>query len=59
MLNFSVYSWIRIDFGIMTPTRPSTVNVHKVAFVFANPLNIQLIELFVVIIILRIYCGYF
>ena len=38
----------------MTATRPSTVNVHKVAFSVANLLNIQRIELFVVIIILSV-----
>ena len=59
MLHFSVYTWIRIDFGITTATRPSTVNVHTVAFVVANPLTIQWIELFVVIIILRVYCVWF
>ena len=57
MLHFSIYTWIRIDLDIMTVTWSSAVNVHKVAFAVANPLNIQWIELFV--IILRVYCRYF
>ena len=59
MLHLSVYTWIHIDFGIMTATRLSTVNVHKVAFSVANLLNIQRIELFVVIIILSVTVGAF